>query len=314
MYSSQVINLIENLVKDSSEIASIKKVTNNQNLTKDFIIDTYTPVIVLCSGEGNLSELFDYGWITMAGDENPIWKMNPESSRNFGGSFKNRDQISLLTLKPGKYRLHYQSDDKHAFGDWIGKAPSKPELCGISVFPISPSVYQKYKNEIEKIHYIPLHFTDLGDIVEDNEGRVWDALETEENTVHFFDQETKQFVPYEIIIDGQSFPNIERIYKDHSGMLWFKSSDNILIRKDFNGKCEIKFVLKDFIGNKKSKLNNNAIGQVYEDSRGNFWIGTDIGLFKYNLNSEKIDHHKFADFILPNTIEGIVEDNNGKLW
>ncbi|MGB5892619.1 MAG: two-component regulator propeller domain-containing protein, partial [Ignavibacteriaceae bacterium] len=49
VYSSPVINLIENLVKDSSEIASIKKVTNNQNLTKDFIIDKSTPVIVLCT-------------------------------------------------------------------------------------------------------------------------------------------------------------------------------------------------------------------------------------------------------------------------
>ncbi|MHA2101413.1 MAG: ligand-binding sensor domain-containing protein, partial [Candidatus Kariarchaeaceae archaeon] len=314
VYSSPVINLIENLVKDSSEIASIKKVTNNQNLTNDFIIDKSTPVIVLCTGEGNLSELFDYGWITMAGDENPIWKMNPESSRNFGGSFKNRDQISLLTLKPGKYRLHYQSDDKHTFGDWIGKAPLKPELWGISVFPISPSVYQTYKNEIEKIHYKRLHFTDIGNVVEDNEGRVWGTLATEENTVHFLDKVQKQFIPYQIIIDGQSFPEIERIYKDHSGMLWFKTRDNILIRKDFNGKCEIKFVLKDFIGNKKSKLNNNAIGQVYEDSQRNFWIGTDIGLFEYNLASEKIDHHKFVDFNLPNTIEGIVEDNNGKLW
>jgi hypothetical protein len=150
--------------------------------------------------------------------------------------------------------------------------------------------------------------------VEDNDGRLWGALLSVENTAHFYDQETEQYVPYEIIIDGQSFPNIERIYKDYSGMLWFKSRDNILIRKDYNGKCEIKFVLKDFIDNKKSKLNNNAIDQVYEDSGGNFWIGTDIGLFEYNLASEKIHHHKFADFILPNTIEGIVEDNNGKLW
>jgi len=316
-YSDPLYRLLVKLTEDSTEVATINKVSNNKYLKKDFSIDRPTYVMVYCTGEGNLSELVDYGWITEGTDDKTVWKMNPGSSRNSYSSFKNRCEISFLKLKPGRYSLNYRTNERHAFQDWIGEASESPEFQkyhGINVFKIAPSVYQKYKNEIKKIDYYGISGIDLKNVVRDNEGRIWTALLEQENTFHFFDQETKQFIPYEIKINGQVIQNIVNTFKDHMGMLWLITRDNLLIRRDIEGKCEVKFDLKDFITNESETLNNNALREIYEDSEKNLWIGTDLGLFKYNLVSGKVNQYKFEDFRIPNQIEAIIEDNNGKLW
>jgi signal transduction histidine kinase/ligand-binding sensor domain-containing protein/DNA-binding response OmpR family regulator len=322
-YHTTVIEFFEKLFRDSLEIASIKRVENNKFITEQFLIKKTTDVLIYSTGEGDLEELLDFGWITSEKSNEVVWKMEPDKTRyiegNFresihGGPFKNREQITLITLNPGKYQLHYRSNEKHAFGNWIEGGPPKPDMWGISIFLIKNSDYNKIQSEIEKIAYHRIHWSDINSFLEDNTGRMWAVLGTEGNTVHILNKEQKQFIPAKLKVDGKELPYIRSIYKDSAGNLWLRTFDNRLIRRDITDNCEVKFKLNNYLQNNVKKLNNDAISHLYEDSKGNLWIGSDSGLFKYNLTSEKVEQFKSNEFISPNTIAGIVEDNDGKLW
>jgi ligand-binding sensor domain-containing protein len=68
-------------------------------------------------------------------------------------------------------------------------------------------------------------------------------------------------------------------------------------------------------GRIKHYLAGTSIFQVYEDSRGNLWAGTEKGLYRYNQKEDQ-----FAAFFDPLSelnsynIHDIVEDNAKNLW
>jgi two-component sensor histidine kinase len=72
--------------------------------------------------------------------------------------------------------------------------------------------------------------------------------------------------------------------------------------------------------NNINTIANNIIQDIFEDSRGNLWIGTEGGLDKLNIESNEILHFKFSpqnDFtISDNRIQSrcIIEDRFGYLW
>ena len=69
------------------------------------------------------SFLFDEGRIE---DEkgNTVWEMEMEKTTHAGGALKNRRQEDTLTLPAGIYKIHYQSDESHAFGAWDDTPPT----------------------------------------------------------------------------------------------------------------------------------------------------------------------------------------------
>src|SRR3989337_3448391 len=117
-----------------------------------------------------MAELFDYGWITSQDNEKVIWEMKTTDSKYAGGSPYNRVAVSIKKLPRGKYELHYKSDKSHSYNDWIDEAPIKPEWWGISVFPISSAIAQKFNEEIEVENFYNLNWLDLVDVEEDNAG------------------------------------------------------------------------------------------------------------------------------------------------
>ncbi len=314
IYSPSVFEMVKKVVSDSAIICSIEQVTNNQNLIKEFEIKKLTHGLVLSTGEGNLSELVDYGWITNEDSNEVIWEMINEDTRFAGGGFNNRVQISVLKLKPGKYRLNYHSNDSHAYGNWVIRAPIPNDIYGISIYQITESEFQKYQNSIAAKYFQKLNWNDLYHIVEDNEGRVWCTLSELENTVYYFDKASEQFLPFPINVNGTTYKFISKIIKDSMNQLWFITITNVLIVKDKDGNCEIKFDLRNSLPDSSVYIKYNAINHVYEDSKNNFWIGTDFGLFKYNLRTENVEHFKNKEFTSPNKIQGIIEDNEGILW
>jgi len=325
IYSPKLIKLLEKLLQDSSEICSITKVTNNQRITSHYFIKRKSAVLVYSTGERSPTKLLDFGWITKAGDRYSIWEMDfnkskfiegPNRNTATGGAFKNCEQIAFLILDRGEYNLHYITNEKHAYGSWIDTEPYHPEHWGISIFPISMSLYDNYKSEIGKIFYHYLHVMDFqgGSVVEDNKGRLWCTLTTEENPVHIYNYKQKQFIPVSIPTKCLSYGLTTLIIKDNSGNLWFPSGDNKIIKMDTNGVCEDKFVLNDFVGNKKINLNYGAIRYVYYNKPNIFWIASDIGLFKYNRITGETVHYDMKEFCLPNTVEGIAQDHKGILW
>ena len=53
-----------------------------------------------------------------------------------GGDAKNRYARRTMTLPPGRYVLHFQTDDSHSFMKWNAKPPHEPHMWGVTLLEL----------------------------------------------------------------------------------------------------------------------------------------------------------------------------------
>lgn len=89
--------------------------------------------------------------------------------------------------------------------------------------------------------------------------------------------------------------------KDRDGTLWFGRKDGLILRySPLNGEVQ------------KLKAADSPINVLFTDSKDNFWMGTENGLFLYNRNDgnkKRVDLEQEV-----NTVLDIDEDSEGNLW
>jgi hypothetical protein len=101
-----------------------------------FEIDETLTFRLIALGEGKNGEMYDHGWIENESTGERIWEMEYRDTHGAGGGSKNRRVERVLRLEPGRYALHYESDDSHAFGDWNDDPPDDPQLWGITLLEV----------------------------------------------------------------------------------------------------------------------------------------------------------------------------------
>lgn len=121
--------------------------------------------------------------------------------------------------------------------------------------------------------------------------------------------------PYLIkTIGDPKYGNVQCIYQDKAGNLWFGTSENGLYKYD--GTTFSRFLMAD-------GLNSNGIYTIIQDTDGIFWIATEAGLCLYD--GKKITEVKIP---LPNNLPpnknpvyanshwvyDILQSKNGKIW
>ena len=79
-------------------------------------------------------EMYDYGWIEETESGKTVWEMTYRMTEHAGGARKNRMESTTLTLKPGEYELHYETDGSHSFGEWNDDPPEDRTHWGITVY------------------------------------------------------------------------------------------------------------------------------------------------------------------------------------
>jgi hypothetical protein len=128
--------LVEKYVeqKDRNVIARIVRVGDDADRTERFKLDRATRVRIYAIGEGQNREMYDYGWIEDVKSGNIVWEMTYGMTFHAGGHRKNRVVNTTLILDRGEYKLHYVSDDSHAYGDWNVDPPEDQESWGITLY------------------------------------------------------------------------------------------------------------------------------------------------------------------------------------
>jgi hypothetical protein len=94
-----------------------------------------TRIRVYALGEwsGAVGQWADHGWIDDVATGAPAWRMRYESSRDAGGSSKNRFADESLVLGAGTYRVRYVTDDSHSSWKWNQAPPADPQSWGITL-------------------------------------------------------------------------------------------------------------------------------------------------------------------------------------
>ncbi|MBN2411368.1 hypothetical protein JXQ31_06720 [candidate division KSB1 bacterium] len=126
--------------EDQTILASLIKVENSEHRRKSFKIEKPAEIRIYALGEGDKSQMYDYGWI-----ENKqgkiIWLMEYADTEHAGGAQKNRLLNKTIELDAGEYTVHYETDDSHSYNSWNSDRPDDFQYWGIMI--LLNKIYQE---------------------------------------------------------------------------------------------------------------------------------------------------------------------------
>jgi signal transduction histidine kinase/ligand-binding sensor domain-containing protein/DNA-binding response OmpR family regulator len=109
--------------------------------------------------------------------------------------------------------------------------------------------------------------------------------------------------------------SIETLFEDRTGVLWIGTNQGGLNK--FNREKE-NFTRYIFNNNGPNQLQSNSISQIagfQYKGKNVLWIGTQNGLYKMDMTSQKFKHYLPSNKDFPyNYIEAMVVDSSGMLW
>lgn len=134
--------------------------------------------------------------------------------------------------------------------------------------------------------------------------------------------EENRFVNYSAV-KGNNYPkfpyNIETLNYDSKGKIWIGTLNNGLFRIQIVGKNGQIAKVDSFSDNgKKGSLKGNIVNFIYEDKKGNIWIGTNRGLNRFNNDENNftniLNDSQNPNSLSDNNVQAIYRDRLGYLW
>ena len=124
-------------------IASLAPLGNDERRASRFEVQDSLRVLALGLGEMRSSARYDYAWLVREPDADggvpvTVWETTYAESEPAGGESRNRRTEAALTLAPGTYTLHAQTDDSHSADGWHDTAPHDAEHWGATLFAFDP--------------------------------------------------------------------------------------------------------------------------------------------------------------------------------
>lgn len=156
----------------------------------------------------------------------------------------------------------------------------------------------------------------------DSKGNIW--IGTLGNGINRFDKETNHFQRFNSKNSNLSEDIVTSILEDKNKNLWVGTwGGGINKITFFPNSTNYKIKNIEFYKHSATKLNSlssNIIQDIYEDSKGDLWIGTEDGLNKLNSKTNTFTNFKYdpenSQSISDSRIQSncLVEDKFGYLW
>lgn len=137
--------------------------------------------------------------------------------------------------------------------------------------------------------------------------------------IYQFDVAAEKFLPYEIEDGSGLFRDARKILEDQRGILWFSTESNGLIERFKIPGMEIKdpqCLLKQhqFNSGNMLSISSNKVNTMYEDPSGQLWIGTALGLNKFDVENGTFLNYREKDGLASDMVLGVLGDKYGYLW
>ncbi|WDF78789.1 two-component regulator propeller domain-containing protein [Mucilaginibacter sp. KACC 22773] len=100
------------------------------------------------------------------------------------------------------------------------------------------------------------------------------------------------------------------IAEDEFGDLWMGGTEGRGLVKW--SRANHKFVLFPTAYN--TDFDNGVINAIYADGRGKIWMGTNAGLVKFDISSQKFKKVDMPEALSSNTVYSLAADNKSRLW
>lgn len=143
-------------------------------------------------------------------------------------------------------------------------------------------------------------------LVEGEDNKVWICTEDGAGLIEINSTSNKFSIVY-------SFPTIiYSLHKDEYGLIWFGTREKGLYCFDPKQNRIIEHYQSD-PKNVKS-ISGNSVFAIHEDSDGNLWLGTNIGLNKFDRKRKEFYHFTESNGLAHNWVHLIFEDSHNNLW
>lgn len=216
--------------------------------------------------------------------------------------------VNIPEVKSSVFTLHID----HLNQIWLGTYSK-----GVYVL-----VYKKDKFIVKK------HFTNTGkkgqvpsniirNIYQDSHKNMWFATGDGLSKMPYgeFDKETPQFISYHHDVTDDksiSYNYILSIYESEKGDLWFGTLGgglNKLLSKPHEKKARFK------VYNTTNGLPNDAVKGILEDDKGNLWLSSNMGLTKFDPETEKFKNYNIYDGLQSNEFQELAcfKRKNGRV-
>ena len=140
----------------------------------------------------------------------------------------------------------------------------------------------------------------------------WSA--TEEG-LYRYDRETHEVVNYRENFNEKGISNykIFDIFQDEidENILWLAGGKEGGLIKFHKTEGVIKNYLST---SRENSLSYDSINCIQGDGKGNLWIGTEVGLNKFNIEKETFTQYYDKDGLVSNYINSIIIDDNENIW
>ncbi|WP_158531121.1 sensor histidine kinase [Algoriphagus chordae] len=288
-YASDIIERVSEWLESDRQIAIINEVVANQDLAKEVNITESGSYFLAVAGEGDQESMADFGWLTNSKDEEVAGMQDFGTSYFAGGDPKNRLLIKEIQLSPGKYNLHYQSDDSHHYDSWNAAPPTLLPLYGIALF--KQETQQDAQAMIVKVSEEGSESVILGPNITDIEmgaKYIWVAsnfaginrIDPETNTVKYYTADPSDPAS---LISNQIFD----IYEDKEGRAWVATYGGLNI---IDPKTDVitRYTEEDGLG-------TNFLEAILPGENGEMWIASQNGLHQM-VRNEALNKVTFINY------------------
>ena len=97
-------------------------------------LESETSIVIVALGEISSSSSYDWGWIERLPTQEKVWEMTFQNTVQAGEDPINRRFYGTITLEPGEYAVHFETDLSHHFGDFGDKVPTNGSDWGITLY------------------------------------------------------------------------------------------------------------------------------------------------------------------------------------
>ena len=177
---------------------------------------------------------------------------------------------------------------------------------GLNAFDRRTSRFKAYRHEAGNLN------SPSSDVIMrlqlDPKGSIWVAAD---HALDEFDPDSKQFEHYPDLTTALAATLVTCFDQDRRGMLWLGTNDAGLV--GFDPATRHYDVYRSQPGN-SATLSGNRVNALLVDRSGTLWVGTQLGLDKFDVVTQQFHAYTEQDGLPSNAVQSILEDQQGKLW
>jgi len=202
----------------------------------------------------------------------------------------------------GNYVLALK-EDRHGSlwaGTWGG---------GITVIDKTKTRFTQYKNVRGDTNSLACN--NVYDLARDRVGNLW--IGTYGQGLDRFDEASHRFIHYKHEAGNDNSLISDRVHAllaDSKGILWVGTFDGGVDRLDPKTNHFSHYRHESA----SAGLSSNSINCIYEDSTGDIWIGTAVGLNRIDHSTGHITIYSTKDGLPGTVVYGVLQDDKGNYW